>query len=90
MTPFAIAINDYVAQIKTSAEAAPVRQASLKEFNSAIDAYLAQNGGSSFREIDDTSALTGAGADWDISERSQLWADVAQVEADYKVDGREG
>jgi len=76
MTPFATAIADYVANIKTTAEAGPVRQAPLKEFNAAVEQYL--------------NAATGHGDDWGVTERAQLWADVAQVEADYKVDGREG
>lgn len=92
MSPFAIAINDYVAQIKTPAEATPVRQASLKEFNAAVEGFIA--GGETFRADDDFTALTGAGADWnDTTTRGALWANVAQIEDDYrntKIDGREG
>lgn len=92
MTPFATAISDYVANIKTAAEG-PVTQTSVKTFNAAVENFIGLNGGPAFLPADDTSALAGAGADWGVSDRAQLWADVAQVEDDYrnlKVDGREG
>lgn len=98
MTPFAIAINDYVANIKTTAEA-PVRQAPIKEFNAAVENFLGLNkptewtfgpdgaryGDEMFLPNDDFSALTGAGAEWNnVTERAALWADVAATEDDYR------